>query len=247
MALITQIYKPAMTVGQVYARVRGSAAAMRPVGNVSLLELTHTEDVKKMPDMTRTGGGNYAQVRRVTDCTLKLKLMDWNPVNFTRAVFGTVATVAGATVTDESHTAYKGGLVRLHAPGPTTATVKIGATPVTAAGNFEVRKEGIYVFEDATDIDDADTLLVSYTHPEYVDVQALTSAAQELELSFGGLNEADSGKPIILDIWRLSSGVAKTLALVQTTFGELEVEGEVLADQTKTGEGVSKFYQTHMA
>lgn len=208
------------------------------------LELSHDEEVIKQQDMTRLGGGTYAQVRRINGVTLALELADWNPVNFTRAVFGTAAVVAGAAVVDEPQTAYQGGLIRLAKPNPTLVTVKSGVT-VIDAGAYEVRAEGIFVPEGSA-ILDAAALLISYTHPEHVNIEALTSAAPELELSFGGLNEADSGKPVIVDIWRLGAGIAQTLALIGDDFGSLEVEGEVLVDPTKSGVGISRFYRAQM-
>ncbi len=244
MALIKQIYKPSMNVGQVYARPYGSAAARAPVGNVLSLELTHNEEVKKQPDMTRLGGGTYAQVRRINGVSLKLQLADWNPVNFTRAVFGIAAVVAGAAVVDEPAVAYKGGLIRLDKPQPSLVTVKKAAVAVDAA-DYEVRPEGIFIPETSSLVD-ADAITISYTHPEHVNIEALTSAAPELELTFGGLNEGDSGKPVIVDIWRLGAGIAKTLALLASDFGKLEVEGEVLVDPTKAGVGISRFYRTQM-
>ena len=39
MSVITETYKPSMTVGQVYARPYGSAAAPMPIGNVLELAL----------------------------------------------------------------------------------------------------------------------------------------------------------------------------------------------------------------
>ena len=41
-----QIYKPSMTVGQVYAKPYGSAASMTAIGNVLELALEHNEDVQ---------------------------------------------------------------------------------------------------------------------------------------------------------------------------------------------------------
>ena len=57
MSVITETYKPSMTVGQVYARPYGSAAAPMPIGNVLELALEHKEQVIKQPDMSRLGGG----------------------------------------------------------------------------------------------------------------------------------------------------------------------------------------------
>jgi hypothetical protein len=246
MSLIKQIYKPAFTVGQVYARPYGVAAAPRtPVGNVLVLELSHSEDVKKQPDMTRLGGGTYAQARRINGVAVKLELADWNPVNFTRAIFGTAAVTAGAAVVDEPHTARLGGLLRLAGLQPSAVTVKKGVDVIDAE-NYEVRPEGIFIPDGVAGIVEADPLLVSYTHPEMVNMEALTSTAPELELTFGGLNEAESGKPVVVDIWRLASGITKTLALMQTDFGKLSIEGEVLKDPTKSGVGVSPYYRVQM-
>jgi len=246
MALIKQIYKPQWTVGQVYARPWGVAAAPRtPVGNVLLLELSHEEEVKKQADMTRLGGGTYAQVRRISGVAVKMDLADWNPVNFARSTFGTSAVLAAGAVVDEPHKAHLGGLIRLAGLQPSLVTIKIGVAAVDASA-YEVRPEGIFIPEGSVGIAEDDDLLISYTHPEMVSVEALTSAAPELELSFGGLNEADSGKPVVVDIWRVSSGIAKTLALVQSDFGKLSIEGEVLKDPTKVGVGISPYYRTQM-
>ena len=65
MSVMTQTYRPSMTVGQVYARPYGSATAPVPIGNVLELSLGHKEDVQRQDDMTRLGGGVHAEVRRV--------------------------------------------------------------------------------------------------------------------------------------------------------------------------------------
>ena len=63
-------------------------------------------------------------------------------------------------------------------------------------------------------------------------------------LRFGGLNEADSGRPVIFDLWRVSQGVAKQLTLIKKGFGALDIEGVVLQDPTKTGVGISRYMRT---
>ena len=226
MSVITETYKPSMTVGQVYARPYGSAAAPMPIGNVLELALEHKEQVIKQPDMSRLGGGTHAEVRRIEEVTVKMKLADINVVNLARATMGTLQAVAMGTVADEAHVATLGGLVRLAHIQPTAVVLKKGVTVVAAAGNYEVRPEGIYILPTATD---------------------LTTKAVELELTFGGLNEADEGKAVLVEIWRASQGVTKSLALIQDKLGALDVEGTVLMDPTKVGVGISKYYKTSMA
>lgn len=250
--IIKQIYKPSMNVGQVYARPYGAATLPVPIGNVLELGLEHSEDVQTQEDMTRLGGGTHAEVRRVKEVKVKMKLADLNVVNLARGVLGTAMAIEGGTATDEPHQASLGGLVRLGHIQPTAVTVKKGAdkstaTAVTAPGNFEVRPEGIYLLPDAADITDADKLWVGYTYGAYAAIEALTTKAVELELTFGGLNEADGGKPVLVEIWRASQGITKGLALINKGFGALEVEGTVLMDPARTGAGISRYYKTSLA
>ncbi len=247
MSVITETYKPSMTVGQVYARPYGSAAAPMPIGNVLELALEHKEQVIKQPDMSRLGGGTHAEVRRIEEVTVKMKLADINVVNLARATMGTLQAVAMGTVADEAHVATLGGLVRLAHIQPTAVVLKKGVTVVAAAGNYEVRPEGIYILPTATDLTAADAITVAYSYGEYAAIEALTTKAVELELTFGGLNEADEGKAVLVEIWRASQGVTKSLALIQDKLGALDVEGTVLMDPTKVGVGISKYYKTSMA
>lgn len=89
-------------------------------------------------------------------------------------------------VTDQAHNDVAlGGIIRTP-PSPATVTVKKVAAPapapVAASGNFEVRPGGIFILPDAADIDAGDDLLLTYTHPEYINTEALTTSPPELEL-----------------------------------------------------------------
>ena len=244
--IISQVFKPSMTVGQVYARPYGSAALPMPIGNVLELKLEHDEDVQTQEDMTHLGGGTHAEVRRVKQVKIMMKLADLNVVNLARAVLGTAMAVESGTIVGEAHVATLGGLVRLAHIQPSTVVVKKGAVVVAAAGNYEVRAEGIYILPTAAVLLNADAITVDYAYGAYAAIEALTTKAPELELTFGGLNEAESGKPVIVDIFRCSQGITKTLALINKGFGALDVGGTVLLDPAKTGVGVSRFYKVSM-
>ncbi|MBS0401107.1 MAG: hypothetical protein JSS18_01280 [Proteobacteria bacterium] len=250
--VLKKIYKPSMTVGQVYAKPYGSTAAPAPIGNVLELGLEHAEDVQRQDDMTQLGGGTHAEVRRVKEVKVKIKLADLNVVNLARATLGTVAGIESGTVPDEPFTVSAlGVLLPLAHIDPTAVTVKKGAdaasaTPVDMPGNYLVKPEGIVLLDGAQGITVADKLWVSYSYGAYAAIEALTTKAPELQLLFGGLNEADSGKPVVVDIWRASQGVTKALTLINKGFGALDVEGTVLMDPTKTGAGISKYYRTRM-
>ena len=246
-----QIYKPSMTVGQVYARVYGSLALPMPVGNVLELGLEHSEEVQNQEDMTKLGGGTHAEVRRVKEVKIKAKFADLNVVNLARSVLGTVEDIEAGTVADEPHVATLGGLLPLTHISPTAFVLKKGtdaasATPVAMLGNYEVRPEGVLLLSDAAAVTAADKLWASYSYGAYAAIEALTTKAVELELIFGGLNEADSGNPVVVNIWRASQGITKSLTMIGKGFNSLDVEGTVLMDPTKSGAGISRYYRTRL-
>lgn len=240
MALRKIVYKPLLGSGKVYARLYGSATPLAEIGNVSALEFGVDEDVKKMSDYTKSGGGTYAQVNRINSVTVSMTMLDLNAANIGRALFGGADSVVAGNAIGEAHTAYKGGLIRLANPGPSTVVVKNGATTYVAGTDYEVRPEGIFIL-DAGAIADATAVTVDYAFDAYDVVQALTTGAPEIELSFGGINEADSGNPVLVDAWRVKLGAAKKLGLIGTDFAELAVEGELLKDTTKTGANISQY------
>ena len=251
MSVLKKVYKPSMNVGQIYARPYGSTVAHMPIGNVLELSLEHEEEVESQDDMTKLGGGVHAEVRRVKAIKTAMKIADFNVVNFSRAVRGTALAVPGGTVTDEPLVVTLGGIHRLKHLAPTALSLKKGAdaasaTAFTTTSDFEVRPEGLFVYPEATALQEGDKLWASYTYGEYAEIEALTAKAAELELVFGGLNEADSGNPVLVEIWRASQGIAKALALLAKGFGALDVEGSVLQDPRRTGQGVSKYYKTSM-
>ena len=245
--LTSRIFRPVMNAGVVYARAVGSASALQSIGGLEELTLNIEEDIKKQADYSRGGGGNRAQVSRIKAVGMKAKLQDVNAVNLARAVFGSTSAIAAATVTGEAVTAYQGGLIRLAHLSPTTVVLKKAAVTIDAAGNYEVRPEGIFVFDDATDIVDADALTVDYAHSGYDLIQALTTAAPILEMSYAGVNEAMEGASSVVDLFRVQMGATKGLGLIDQDFGTLDVEGEVLLDPTQTGAGLSRFFRVQMA
>ena len=247
--MATMVYAPQMTVGQVYARnVAIAGEPLRPVGNVSKLEVSFEEEVIRQPDYTKPGGGTYASVRRVTQSSLATTWHDFNLNNLALALYGSTTSVTGTTVTDEAVTGRKGSLIPLAKPNPTAVSISKAATPtvmLVAGTDYEVRAEGIWIPETGSAIDTSGTgeaLLVDYSYPNHGLVQALTSGAKVLQLRFGGLNEADSNKPVIVDIWRVLLSPVSTLSLIGDGFGALELSGDLNKDATR-GLGISAYMQ----
>lgn len=241
-------YKPYLGSGQVYARIAGAAVALLAIGNCSMLEPTVKEDKQTLKDFTKPGGGTYASVSRIDTVNIKMKLHDLNPTNVARAIFGSEAVVAAAAVIDEVGIAYKGGLMALAHVNPTTVVLTNSAATTTyvAGVDYEVKGGGLLILE-AGAITNAQSLKVDYSFAEYTKVEAMTTGAVVLELHFEGLNEADSGKPVILDVYRAQLSPTKALSLLGDKFSELDLEAEVLKDPTKTGTGISQYMRIKMA
>lgn len=245
--IIKKTYRPVARVGQFYAAVYGTSVLL-PMGNVLEATTEQSESVEKQDDMTALGGGTHAELRRITGVTFKAKLADLNIVNITRALRATATPQDAGTVTDAPYTAHLGALIPLPHTGVSALVVKQGAsaaeaTPV-APGNFEQRPEGLWLAPDAPSLTEGEPLWLSYSHADQVVIEALTAATPQLYIRFAGLNEVDSGKPSVVDLWRVSQGVTKQLALITKGFSTLDIEGEVLKDPTKTGAGVSPYMRT---
>ena len=241
-------YYPYLGSGKIYARVAGAAAGLVELGNASKLELSVKEDKQKLKDFSKQGGGTYSSVSRIDEVTVQMTLNDLNKTNVSRAVFGTESAVASGSVVDEAVTGYKGAIVPVAHPNPTTVVVKntAGSTDYVAGTDYEVRAGGIYIL-DAGTITDAQALKVSYSYAAYNKVEAMTQGAIVLELHFEGLNEANSGKPVILDIFRAQLSPTKALSLLGDKFADLEIEAEVLKDGTKSGIGISQYFRVKLA
>lgn len=240
------IQKSYIGVGKVLARAYGSTGRYRHVGNVSELLVKHNLDVKKQRDYTRPGGGTAAKIERIESVECSINMLSWSKENWALAVAGTVADVAGATITDEEITGYLETTVPLAFPPATITTVtNVGGTITYVAGtDYERTASGLY-FPEGSTIVDAAGLEVTYTSAAHSRIEAAMQTSSELELLFEGLNEAESNAGAVVNLWRVSVPSAEQLSLIGEDFGEFKFTAESLADATK-GSGVSAFYRARV-
>lgn len=262
--LSTRVFRPTMMAGIVYAREVGSVQPLQPIGGVEEFTVAIDEAKITQANTSSSGGGNRAVAYRINEMTLAAKLQDLNPVNLARSLRSGLQAVLAGTVTDELATARAGGLTRLAHLQPSAVVVRNAATnaAIGAAGNFEVRAEGLFWYDDSAAIEAARTahvaatpsvpfpglpIEVDYAHSGYDVIQALTAAAPILEMSFSGVNEALEDAPSVVDFFRVQLSATKGLNLISAgAFATLDIEGEVLRDPTKTGAGVSKYFRKQM-
>lgn len=237
--------------GEVFIQKRGTAGAkMVPIGNCSALKFGIAEDKKELNDYTRTGGGLLDSVTMIKSVTASMSVSNLSPENLALATRGTTSAVASATVTDEAHAdILLGSLIRLAKVPDVTApvTVKKGATVIASAGNWEINGAGLWIAAAPADLLANDDITVSYTALAGDVVQAMTTSNEEYTLIFSGLNEARSGKPVIVTVHRLKFSPAASLDWIADDFGQLEMSADLLADATVTGSGLSKYMKIEMA
>ena len=243
---MAEIVKSYIGVGKVHARAFGTTGKWRHVGNVSELAIKHNLDVQKQRDFTRAGGGTLIKVERIESIDCSMTWLTFTPENWALATAGTATTVAAGTVTDEVVKGYVGALVPLAFSPATITSVTNAAGAVTYdAGDDYVMTEGGISIPDGSSIVEAADLKVSYTYLEHTRIEGAMGTASELELLFEGLNEADSDKPVLVNLWRTSVPSVEEIALIGTTLGEMKFAGELLKDSTK-GVGTSAFYRARM-
>jgi hypothetical protein len=231
------IQKSYIGVGKVLARAYGSTGRFRFVGNCSRATLAHQLDTKKQRDYTRAGGGTLARIDRIDSVDASFELLSFNPENWALAVAGTATTVATGAVAAENIVGFKDTTMPLQYPP--SAVASVGS--LVQGTDWEMSPSGIY-FPPGSAAVDGTTYAVAYTRATHTRIEAVQNAGSELELVVEGLNEADSNKAAIINIWRWLAPAADELSLIGDDFGSLPFSGEALKDATK-GAGLSQFYR----
>jgi len=164
------------------------------------------------------------------------------------AIYGTTEAVAAGSASGEVVEAKHDALVRLAHTGISNVVVQddeTDPTTYTAGTDYEVRPGGIFILSTGA-ITDGETLHVAYDYGAQDVVQALAGAQGTYELVFEGLNEARSGKPVIVDVWRARFGAGKTISFIGDDYAGLEVEGKALKDTAKPA-GTSQYFRVTLA
>lgn len=234
--------------GRILARRRNvPGAGFVELGNCSALSIGVESEVKRLQDFRSPGGGTRNQVNRITSVNVTLTAHDLSPLNLALAYNGNTSAVLGGPVTDEMAIAAKGSFVGLkgQASAITSVSPADTGTAYVAGTDYVFQNNGLFI--PAGSLIPAATgntpnIKVTYTQRKGNLVQALTTAAPELEFKFLGLNEADSGSAVEVNIWRARLAPAASLPLIGDEYAALEMTGAALADSGQPT-GVSQFFQ----
>jgi len=227
--------------GIVYGRIAGAAAAAIDFGNVSKLELAIQQEEKSVKDYRSGGGGTACSVIRISEVGANITMNCLSPNNMARAMAGTTSVITGATVTPASVTAYKNGFIPT-APGATSVIVThTSGSPTYVAGtDYTLTGSGIIINTGGA-ITDGQSIKVGWTFTALDAIDIITGAFGSYQLFFDGLNEMESGNPVLVEIFKFKFGPAAALSLIGDDPSELAVTGKLESDTSKTGVGVSQY------
>ncbi len=234
--------------GTIYRRKRGVAnAPLEPMGNCSKLVFNVEQARIDELDYESAGGGKRMTIYRISGVTAAITTKNHDPMILALGLRGIVTEQDSvAPITGEAHAdVAKGSLVVFDRFPDLTQpiVVKKGAATIAKAANYEPKRVGIFILADAVGVTAGDDITVEYTPLAEDTVEALTVSGDEYYLFFDGLNEAASGKPVAVEAMRLNFSPMKNLGLVTTELGDVELEAQVLGDESVTAEDESKYFR----
>lgn len=124
----------------------------------------------------------------------------------------------------------------------TAVFTNMGKVTLVGDADYTVSAGGISLLTGAA-FTDGEELQASYTKAAAQSVEALLNASQEYELFFDGLNDARSGKAVLVHAYRVKLGATDGLDLIGEDYYAGQQNGKVLKDTTKNGTSVSQYFK----
>lgn len=227
--------------GRIFIGLR-SGGILRYVGQVKEFKLNVSEEVKELKDYVN-GSGLADSVSFISKVEASLTFASLSPENLAIALQGSEKAFESSMKTDETHTAFPGGLIVLEGISPKSVTLKKASDDsVIPDTNYELTSAGIFILENSTAISASGTAVkVSYTTTAASVIETLIKAGEEYRIVFSGKNLARSGKGLKVDLFRAKFSPPKDLSFIGDDFANMAMTASVLADDTKSGTGISTF------
>lgn len=140
-------------------------------------------------------------------------------------------------------------------PATAGATVTDGTCVLTNMGritkisgtDYILGRAGILMTSAAGSCEAGRVLLVDYVKLAGQNIEALTQSGDEYSVILDGLNEAESGKPVTLRLWRITFSPTAGFPSISDEFAKFDLSLSVLQDATITGAGLSKYMREQWA
>ncbi|NDP58004.1 MAG: hypothetical protein GZ090_01415 [Oxalobacteraceae bacterium] len=226
--------------GKLYIAARSAAGLPMPLrwlGDVSDAKLAlKVDNVEHKESYT---GQRLTAKKIVTgkEASFDFTLMELSKDNLSLALYGKASTIASGSVTAEVLPADLVADDRVALKYPKVSTVVItDSTPTTPLtldpSKYTVDADyGTITLLDVTAV--VQPLNVAYTHAALENVSIFTASQSEVFLRYEGINLAEDGAPVIVELYKVSTEPLKELALITTKFAETAIASTVLLDSAR--------------
>ena len=223
--------------GKVYLGARlagGKPGAMRWVGDAPICSIAMSTESETRRESYSGNRMPSATLNLGNSAELTLTLNYAEADNLALGLYGNVATVVGATVTEEALPADLADddvvILENGNVSDVVLTDSTGTPVVLVEGtHYEVESAagGVIRLLDVSSL--TQPILADYTYGGSVDVAMFTATPPERYLMLDGINTID-GSRVRVRLYRVKFNPASELPLINEGFGQLELTGTVLFD-----------------
>lgn len=175
--------------------------------------------------------------------TLNATLHSLNADNLALTLFGTpTSTAAGSVTAEELPTVVDGDVLSLANPGVSSLVITdSAATPATLdPANYSVDAWGNVTFTSLpTAPAPTQPFKAAYSYAASEQVSIFTAPQPMVALRYEGVNLAEGGAPVIVELYKIATDPLNELALISTgtEVAGMQITGGVLLDSSKPANG----------
>lgn len=203
------------------------------LGQVDMFSIDPKPKFEDITDSRISPAGTIDHMLTEIDFGVKMRALDIKMSTWARSVYGewSGAVIAATSVT-ETITLYNGRMTALAHPGVTNvviagAAVDTDYTVNAAAGAINVKTTSPAA-PDGTPL----TTTVTYDHAAYNGkVEAFTIPQKYFALRLHGINVAQGGQPVIVNVRQWAPDPTKVLNFIDKKHYANEIDGKLLKDQ----------------
>jgi len=221
---------------------------LRFVGNVSEFKVTVSENSVGQKDWTSTGGGEKCALSRIDSVGGSVSLLEYSPENLAMALYGNSTSSSDGGAQNDTGEVVFGSLIETtHLVDLNQPYTVVGAASYTEeAGDFKMTTGGVRPLKGGNMVAD-ETVTITYVSPtNYGVIEPFTESSTPYKIKFTGLNEAQSGRGVIIEVYKTLVLPTSEVSFINDDFGSIVSNLKLLSDDTVVGTGLSKFMKITM-
>ncbi|MDH4566180.1 hypothetical protein E8E95_05765 [Pseudomonas sp. BN414] len=232
-------------VGKIYLEDLDDPKGQIQIGNCNSLTYEAQAQEIEEQDYTTPGGGLDTSVQRISAVNVNYNARHFKAANMARAVYGSATGVAAGTVTGEEAKAWPGAMIDLKYPGATSVVITpaAGGAALVAGTDYNLNAAGFPEFTEGGAVTTAGMdVEIDYSYAKHVNIQALVKSGKRFRMVFIGLNDARSGKPVVIRVHRVNHSPA-SLSFIGDEFQGMEFTAKAEKDPTIIGSSLSQYLE----